>query len=59
MIKLMHYNETEKRAHDPQIVTLKETSNWATVDLATAKHPIKDFRQSRRWIARPDPPPCN
>ena len=40
IIKLTHYDETEKRAHDSQIVRAKENSSYATVGPATAKHQV-------------------
>ena len=37
MIKLTHYDETEKRAHESQS-ELKKTSSWAMVGRATVMH---------------------
>ena len=38
IIKLTHYEDTEKRAHNSQIVRAKENLNLATVGAATAKY---------------------
>ena len=40
IIKLTHYDETEKMAHDSQIVRAKENSSYATVGPAIAKHQV-------------------
>ena len=40
----MRYDETEKRAYDSQIARAKETSSWAMVGPATAKHQAPTHR---------------
>ena len=44
IIKLSHYDETEKRAHDSQIVRAKENLSWTTVGPASAKHQAPTHR---------------
>ena len=51
----MHYDETEKRAHDSQIVRAKENLKLSHVgpsysQASGTNPPIKNLRQSRHWV---------
>ena len=44
----MYYDETQKRAHDSQIVRAKE--NLKLSQPSGTNPPIKALRQSRHWV---------
>ena len=53
--EITHYDETEKRAHDSQIVRAKEnlklSSGGSSYSQASGTNPpIKALRQSRHWV---------
>ena len=54
-IKTTHYDETEKRVYDSQIVRAKEnlklSHGWPSYSQASGTNPpIKALRQSRHWV---------
>ena len=55
LIKLTHYDETKKRAHDSRIVRAKETLKLSYIwprqrQASSTSQRIKALRQGRHWI---------
>ena len=55
MIKITHYDETEKKTHDSQIIRAEEYLKLSRggpsySQVSGTNSPIKALRQSRHWV---------